>query len=222
METEKIVFLDVDGVLNCRGDRERLGDDMPMTSPNGFSGIVPERVARLAAIVKATGAGIVLVSSWKTALETYRGFEKRGEIPDVDDDFLSPDIAYYYAGKHLLDSLAAEGLSLYDDTLASERKWRKRIVEDPSAHYRGYVSPYRERGGGVAVWLSEHPEVKSWIGLDDEPDTYGDEQMDRVVATEYYATDGGLNDEHVAYAIDMLEHPGKKYSECLETSDDMG
>ena len=52
----KIVFLDIDGVLNCEGSRSRCV---------GYRGIDDKKVENLAKIVKATGAEIVLTSTWK-------------------------------------------------------------------------------------------------------------------------------------------------------------
>ena len=52
----KIVFLDIDGVLNCEGSRSRCA---------GYRGIDDKKAENLAKIVKATGAEIVLISTWK-------------------------------------------------------------------------------------------------------------------------------------------------------------
>lgn len=52
----KVIFLDVDGVLNCMSTRERIC---------GLVGIEDRLVKRLARIVAFTGAEIWLVSSWK-------------------------------------------------------------------------------------------------------------------------------------------------------------
>lgn len=60
----KIVFLDIDGVLNCEGSRSRCA---------GYRGIDDKKVENLAKIVKATGAEIVLISTWK---EDWRKTDK--------------------------------------------------------------------------------------------------------------------------------------------------
>ncbi|MEE1504555.1 MAG: HAD domain-containing protein [Acutalibacteraceae bacterium] len=52
----KIIFLDVDGVLNCKNTR-----DVCMN----FVGIEDRLVKKLQTIVNATGAKIVLVSTWR-------------------------------------------------------------------------------------------------------------------------------------------------------------
>lgn len=54
---DKIIFLDIDNVLN--------NDDTGEKTPTGFVGIDDYLVERLAEIVKATNAKIVLVSTWK-------------------------------------------------------------------------------------------------------------------------------------------------------------
>lgn len=60
----KIVFLDIDGVLNCEGSRSRCA---------GYRGIDDKKVENLAKIVKATGAEIVLITTWK---EDWRKTDK--------------------------------------------------------------------------------------------------------------------------------------------------
>lgn len=52
----KILFLDIDGVLNCEGSRSRCA---------GYRGIDDKKAEALAKIVNATGAEIVLISTWK-------------------------------------------------------------------------------------------------------------------------------------------------------------
>ena len=53
----KVIFLDIDGVLNCQSSK---------SSCHGMVGIDNDKVKRLKEIVKATGAKMVLISTWKT------------------------------------------------------------------------------------------------------------------------------------------------------------
>src|SRR4051812_18579144 len=53
----KILFLDVDGVLNRVGTKERC--------PNGCIGVEPDLCARLERVVSSTGCSIVLSSTWR-------------------------------------------------------------------------------------------------------------------------------------------------------------
>ena len=52
----KVIFLDIDGVLNEEKSRSRCC---------GYKGIDDKKVENLATIVKATGVEIVLISTWK-------------------------------------------------------------------------------------------------------------------------------------------------------------
>lgn len=79
----KIIFLDVDGVLNNDDTKERC---------MGFTGIDPEKVKLLKYIVDMTGAEIVLTSTWK-----YGWFPVD---KSRNDEF----------GTYLDDALAAAGL----------------------------------------------------------------------------------------------------------------
>lgn len=85
----KIIFLDVDGVLNCSNSKTR--------SPSGFIGVDDEKVLTLREIVRQTGAKIVLTSTWK-----------KGWSPDRD--LQSPDARY------LSSKLFRKGLIIFDKT----------------------------------------------------------------------------------------------------------
>lgn len=52
----KVIFLDIDGVLNCVSTKERF---------DGFIGIDPEKVLTFKRLVDETGASIVLSSTWR-------------------------------------------------------------------------------------------------------------------------------------------------------------
>lgn len=54
----KVIFLDIDGVLNNSFSKTQ--------APSGVIGIDSDKVKRLRQIVEATGAKLVLTSSWKT------------------------------------------------------------------------------------------------------------------------------------------------------------
>lgn len=54
----KVIFLDIDGVLNDRHTETR--------APTGFIGLNADMVKNLKTVVDATGAKIVLVSTWKS------------------------------------------------------------------------------------------------------------------------------------------------------------
>lgn len=57
----KVIFLDIDGVLNCLGEAGRT----TQRTPDGFIGIDPNKVSLLRKITDATSAQIVLSSTWR-------------------------------------------------------------------------------------------------------------------------------------------------------------
>lgn len=63
----KIIFLDIDGVLNCRTSKSYCHDD----EMGIITGIDSDKVKRLAKIVEITDAKIVLSSDWKVGWEKY-------------------------------------------------------------------------------------------------------------------------------------------------------
>ncbi len=65
----KIIFLDIDGVLNCAKTFER--------TTHGVIGVDPYRVLILHRILEATGAKIVLSSSWRHMDDDYLKRELR-------------------------------------------------------------------------------------------------------------------------------------------------
>ncbi len=90
--SDKLIFLDVDGVLNCIHTHER--------SPEGFSGVEQGKVKLLADIVKRTGALIVLSSSW------------RDEWHETSDESGNSKMSPGEDGIYLMGCLAEEGLTL--------------------------------------------------------------------------------------------------------------
>ncbi len=67
---ETVIFLDVDGVLNCETSKSYvITEDRRV-----LTGIDKDKVKRLASIVAATGADIVLTSSWRNGWYTSDGF----------------------------------------------------------------------------------------------------------------------------------------------------
>jgi hypothetical protein len=102
----RVIFLDVDGVLNAQCDFG--GKSRPNPRVGVYAGIARCHVRELKKIVDATGAVIVLTSSWKTEWLAYC----RGE-----------DSMY---GKYLRQKLRQEGLTIFDTTAAFEPTPRER------------------------------------------------------------------------------------------------
>lgn len=86
----KVIFLDIDGVLNYKECTARCGK---------YMGIDDDKVLLLAHLVKKTGAKIVLVSTWKE--NWYTGVNKH----------MQDDMANYLDKK-----LRVAGLTIFDKT----------------------------------------------------------------------------------------------------------
>ena len=85
----KIIFLDIDGVLNCMGSKSRC---------QGFIGIDNDKVKRLKQIVDATDAKIVLTSTWKLS------WNKNSDLNN-------------YSGNYLNRKLKRQNLFIMDKTI---------------------------------------------------------------------------------------------------------
>lgn len=70
----KIIFLDVDGVLN--------NIETNAKTPNGFTGVMDSKVKLLSSLVQATGADVVLTSDWRL-------------VEDADYDYLIKKLRYH-------------------------------------------------------------------------------------------------------------------------------
>lgn len=75
----KVLFLDVDGVLNCRTTKERF-------VRGGFIGIDPKKVALVKQIIKETGCEIVLSSSWRLEVDTAFHVAEHLRLYDMTPD----------------------------------------------------------------------------------------------------------------------------------------
>lgn len=152
----KVIFLDIDGVLNCVDTTVKC---------KAFVGIDEKYVARLKRIVEATGAQIVLSSSWKHDWEPVN--------KEAQNEF----------GAYIDRVLKKYSLVAIDKT---------------------YESDSERRGEGIIQWVGTH-EVDSFIILDNEWFDFKELGLQsRVIKTEFYDEHGGLTNDHVALAIELL------------------
>ena len=111
-----VVFLDVDGVLNCDTTKDKVTD----YSGTQYMGVEDRLVENLAKIIKATNAEIVLTSTWKTCWDVQM---PNGEMEPM--------------AKYLVLKLKKQGLHIADRTLDREngdrgygiKRWLKRFPE---------------------------------------------------------------------------------------------
>jgi hypothetical protein len=152
----KVIFLDIDGVLNSVETSEVF---------QGFVGIDDKLVSKLRKIVRATGAKIVLSSSWK-----YDWEPREKHLQNKYGDYLD-------------EKLKKHSLKAIDKTREADSD---------------------KRGEGIIEWVGTH-EVDSFIILDDEWYDFKELGLQsRVIKTEFYDENGGLTDDHVELAIELL------------------
>jgi hypothetical protein len=178
-EGSLVVFLDIDGVLNHPGSygegawrRESSKPEVePEPEPEKLRvPIEPPCMDRLNRLIRTTGAVVVISSSWRL----FARFQDLGP------------------------ALARHGLAgrVVGETpyLARDARWeesQRALGRDPLARI--------ERGDEIARWLSDHPEVTSFVILDDDPDM--GELAHRLVRTDPVV---GLSDADVDRAIELL------------------
>lgn len=151
----KVIFLDIDGVLNCQSSKSRCGI---------YIGIDDDKVKRLRRIVEATGAKIVLSSSWRSDWSHYADFNSE-------------------SGRYIDRKLKKEGLAILDKTGKDEYDRRRKEVER---------------------WM-QGKNIEAYVILDDLDYNWGySDCVNHWVETTFARDEGGLQDEHVAKAIEIL------------------
>jgi len=179
----KVIFLDIDGVLNS--DQDWLASKKTMTvSDTGYMGISNVRLRLLKQIVDITDAKIVLVSSWKRHYITYKNQVKDYLEANVDiplSHYCERDKFGYYLHK----KFHKNGLDVFDTTLS-------------------YEAGSSRRGSGILNYLDKHQEIDSWVVLDDEffIDYYDTIRQHLVFTDEQF----GLTEQDVQAAIKILNN----------------
>lgn len=119
------IFLDIDGVLNCDSSKSRCGI---------YLGIDKDKVQRLASIVKATSADIILTSTWKI------GWHK-----NFSSSLLYGSQTFDKAAKYLNNHLWKKG------KLRIKDKTKERDLEFRGTGIRDYLNTHPEITGWVVL-----------------------------------------------------------------------
>ncbi len=185
----KVIFLDIDGVMNSQ-DRAISLDNLYKqglcSEEEWHNWDMPykETLEALDYIVKSTGALIVLSSTWRLNPDRIAALNKCFE---------------------------PYGFQIYDKTCHSVLiEDVKRLGFDPSKCYD--VSDMRsgitcksytwDRGAEIALWLSKHPDVESFVILDDDTADIKPYYIKEHVQTDFYKD--ALNMECAERAIKIL------------------
>ena len=151
----KIIFPDIDGVLNCRNSK---------ASCHGIMGIDDEKVKNLKYIIDKTRSEIVLTSSWRA------GWQK---VHKEQQEYMA-------------------------DYLDRKLKREKIFITDKTDDF------IATRGEAITKWL-EGKSVENYVILDDEVWDYEKCGLkERLVKTEFYDDDGGLNENKAKEAVVKL------------------
>ena len=158
MDSEKtILFLDVDGVLNCHTTTE--------TSPSGMIGVGDVQLNFLKELIDETNSLIVLSSTWRLEFDENLN-------PKTDD------------AKYLIEKFNEKKLKIYD-------------------MLRKEINQYDSRGTQIVDWISEHPQFKKFLILDDECFNYRELNLKYFVRTNFYGV--GLNKKAIKKSIYKLK-----------------
>lgn len=141
----KVVFLDIDGVLNGQAYQKIATESPPIDQT---------RLPILKEILDKSGAKVVLTSSWRTGWEPGCSFDA---------------------------TLREGGILIHDVT--------------PRVSLRPFE---------IAAWLKEHPEVESFVILDDTPPSPGwGTLISHMITTDPIHTPG-LEQTHIPLALEIL------------------
>jgi hypothetical protein len=157
-----------------------LDFDGVITIPKSKWHISVPHVKRIKKICDVTDAKIVISSSW----QRYAGTDKETEEEKV---------------KNWLNGILMKGYKGFI------RKFFAEYTFDMSGRFYGEYGS--DRGSDIKSWLVRHPEVDSYVIIDDEDDMM-DEQLFNFVQTDFVF---GIQDREVELAIQVLNKE-KPYS----------
>ena len=137
--TCKVIFLDLDGVLNTEDYFTHLRNNGLETTDYFGNLFSPTAVANLQQIIDATNAQIVISSSWRFAgMDVLKTMWKKRQLPGNIYDITS--------------------LYVTDDFISEH-------MHDENFDYNEVISS--PRGIEISSWLQDHPEAISFVILDD-------------------------------------------------------
>lgn len=236
----KVIFLDIDGVLQPLGRQTRfehmeevpaLCQELNRTLDNGFDYVAymeeyssnaydvaavyydwdKPSVDRLRYIPNSTGAKIVLSSDWREGgMERIRGMLGIHHL----DSYLAD--ATFFISRH--ERYSKSGGEKWDAWMPVLQSLRKKMREIYPAEESGWSwKMVDERAAEIREYLDRHPEITSFVSLDDRNLEKG--LLGRFVWTNNHISEDDMNEcIHLLYLEDgpfLLDESFK--SEELET-----
>jgi hypothetical protein len=195
-DPSKIIFLDVDGVLNgVNLELQKRIDRLPKfirtimrrfcRRHGGHLPFMPAQMARLQRIVYETGAIIVLSSAWRKLMDDHR-------FADI-----------------INSAMAKYGLAIESCTGTDPSGWRENEIFKwlaDSAEKENFFGANIPFAFTADIWAERDP--RAWIAIDDDfQDMQEIDRMGRLIRTSFFSRKYGLQDDHVQRAIDILNRP---------------
>jgi hypothetical protein len=176
----KVIFLDIDGVMNCQEEMLAMLEQNPKVHSR-VDLPSPAKCKLLKQLVDETGAEIVLSSSWRCSLNGIQ---------------------------EVMDSLKPYNLSLVGVTprCVSKSKFKDTIYENIKPRHCYYRNEFcrdevEDRGAEIAYWLLKHSDVTNFVILDDESSDIIEWFPNNLVKTDLL---NGLTEEKVLECIKIL------------------
>ena len=174
----KVIFLDIDGVMNSTEEMIALynqyGSSIDNTLPS------PTKCKLLKQLVDETGAKVVLSSSWRLSLNAIQ------KLIDLFEPY----------------NLALSGFTCHE---VESKKFKNTLYEDIKPKYQHNMSNFgtyiEDRGAEIAAWLLDHPKVSNFVILDDEDSDIKAWFPNNLVKTDLL---NGLTEKEVLECIKIL------------------
>ena len=186
----RVIFLDIDGVLNSDQRAKEIHDrfDQGLATQeeaNNWDLPYEGTLVPLKHIIDQTGAQIVLSSCWRYNPERIEALNK----------VFSP------YGFQIMDQTPIARITL--KTLFNIGVSKKQIHDYHSMYAGENCDPYTtDRGAEIAIYLHRHPEIESFVILDDDIFDIKTYFPGKTVRPNFYK--GGLNMDLANQAINIL------------------